>query len=208
MEQIKKENKIIISLGGDDIPQDFFEIYPFESEKIVQAGDFFRLEHPHCAFFNSTQNSNEGEFLRKTLYTPQGRLHMDDKEGEVDKYVKKKESLEILLFYLRDVEIKPAVFEVNENVGAIYMPKTPLIEFLSFVEEKLFHTVMDEYEMEEKHIMSQFRRIYNEKFDILCSKLSGKIKYAVFNDVDGIDLEDEVVDRWHLYYVRKTRLLK
>ncbi len=208
MEHIKLNNRIILSLRGDDIPTDFFDIYTKESGKTTDVGEFLRIEHPHCAFFKSTQTQDGNEYLRKTLYTPQGRLHLDDKEGVEDKYVKKKENLEVLLFYLRDVEIKPAIFEMDENTEVLFMPQTPLHEFLDFVETELFNSVMNEYEMEEKHIMSQFRRIYNEKLEILISKLSGKIKYAVFCDIDGIDLSDDIVDRWHLYYVRKTRLLK
>jgi hypothetical protein len=210
MEHLKADNKIITSPSGIEIPENFFDIYNKQSGKIALSSDFIRVEHPHCAFFKSVQKSDEKEYVRNTLYTPQGRLYLDEKEGEDEplKYVYKKEQLEILLFYLRDVEIKPSLLKPDENVEVIIMPPTPLSEFLSYVKTNLFIEVMKDYEMEEKHIMSQFRRIFNEKLDVLLKKLSGKIKYAVFTDVNGIKLDDDFIDRWHFYYIRKSRLFK
>lgn len=209
----KTENKIIIRLDGGNVTEDFIEELKNEKVESVKASGFLRLEHPHCAFFKSIHSAGEKEFSRTTLYTPEGRLHIDreiGKENEPlnDKYVKKQEQLDVLLFYIRDLEVKSAVNEVSEGIKLVEMPYTPMVEFLSFVERGFFMSVISEYEIMAKHILSRLRRIYNAKVEVLASKLKGKAEYAVFYDMPDIEINQDLLERWHSYYVRKARLLK
>ena len=67
---------------------------------------------------------------------------------------------------------------------------------------------MIEYEISAKHILSQLRRIYNAKIEILTQKIKGEVKYTIFEDLEDIDASPDFIDRWHYYYTRKARLLK
>jgi hypothetical protein len=58
-----------------------------------------------------------------------------------------------------------------------------------------------------KHIFSQLRRIYNAQLEILSQKINGTIECAVFDDVLKPDVPEELLEKWHYYYIRKARLL-
>lgn len=213
MDFLKADNKIILRPDNGLVSEDFVENFKLGSIKTTKSSDYIRIEHPNCAFFKSVHTSGEKELSRTTLYTPEGRLHIDidtqsDTEAIADKYIKKQDHLNILLFYLRDLEVKSTLKDVSHEAIAIEMPKTPIVEFIDFVDDALFAQVIAEYEMSAKHILSQLRRIYNAKIDILAQKIKGKVEYAIFKDISNIGLSDDLMDRWHYYYIRKSRLLK
>ena len=213
MDMIKNSGRIIVRPDGRPIEENFVQELEKGTIKSIRADGSIRVEHPHCAFFKSMHSSGEKEFQRTTLYTPEGRLHTDcrmDEEEEPQnvKYVTKPEQLEILLFYLRDVNVAPSLSDLKEKADCFEMPETPAAEFFSFVEKDLFLSVMAEYEIMAKHILNQFRRIYNEKIEILAQKLQGSVKFALFEDIPDMGINEELMERWHFYYIRKARLLK
>ena len=213
MNSLNVNNKIILRLDNVEISKDFVEDFKKDKIEIIKSSEYIRLEHPHCAFFKGIHSVGDKELSRTTLYTPEGRLHVDceiqeDKEVRVNNYVKKQEHMDVLLFYLRDLEVKPAFKESNQKTMVLQMPQTPMMEFVNFVDNTLLEKVMLEYEINAKHILSQLRRIYNAKIEILNQKLKGKAQYAIFDELVDMDISFELIERWHYYYVRKARLLK
>ncbi len=213
MDMINAGNKIIVRPDRGEISKEFIDKFINGEVKIAKSSEFIRLEHPNCAFFKSMHSIVDKEFLRTTLYTPEGRLHIDfekngEKEIQIDKYVKKQTHLDILLFYLRDLEVKPTFNDSVSEFFSVEMPKTPMTEFISFVEKEFFSEIISEYEIISKHILSQLRRIYNSKIEILEEKIKGKIDYAVFENIGDTSANEDLIERWHNYYIRKARLLK
>ncbi len=212
MDLIKKDGKIYVRPDGGTVLEEFITSFEEGSIKTVDASSYIRMEHPHCAFFMSTHAPQEGKLKRKTLYTPEGRLHVeyDSAEGEevqVGRYVKKTEQLETLLFYLRDVEVKPVLTAVECDAQAIEMPRTPMAEFISLVNDEVSSQTILKADVVLKHIFSQLRRIYNAQLEILSPKINGTIESAVFDDVIKPDVSDELLEKWHYYYIHKARLL-
>ena len=213
MDMIKKGGRVIVRPDGREIDESFINGLEEGGIKSIKADGFVRTEHPHCAFFKSMHGEGGTELQRTTLYTPEGRLHTDCETGGADepqtgKYVTKPEHLDIMLFYLRDVEVKAVPNKPDEKALCIEMPKTPVAELFSFVEKELFLTVMADYEIMAKHILNQMRRIYNEKLEILSEKLAGMAEYALFEDIPDMGIAEDLMERWHLYYIRKARMLK
>ena len=201
----KAENKIIVRPDGKEAGEDYINKFSNGSLHIAKACNFFRLEHPHCAFFKSADDES---IVKTTLYTPEGRLHIEEKPDCEDYYVKKSNQQDILLFFLRDVEVKPSLTGIMTEADTVEMPKTPLCELLAYVQKDVFDEMLAEYDITLKHIFSQLRRIYNEKLDIIAKRIESNIDYAVFDDIPYSDISEELLERWHLYYVRKARLLK
>jgi hypothetical protein len=212
MDISKKGGKVYVRPDGGAVLEEFIAGFQEGGIKAADACIFIRMEHPHCAFFMSTHSPEEGKPKRKTLYTPEGRLHIEydnaeDKEVQVGRYVKKEDQLETLLFYLRDVEIKPVLSDVECDAKAILMPKTPMAEFISFVDDEVSAQAVPKGDAILKHIFSQLRRIYNAQLEILSQKINGTIECAVFDDVLKPDVPEELLEKWHYYYIRKARLL-
>ena len=93
------------------------------------------------------------------------------------------------------------------EADTVEMPKTPLTELLLYVQKDVFNEMSAEYDITLKHIFSQLKRIYNEKLEIIAKRTESFIEYAVFDDIPYSDISEELVERWHLYYIRKARLL-
>ena len=212
MDLSKKDGKVYVRPDGGAASEEFINGFEEGGIKTIDACAFIRIEHPHCAFFMSTHSPDEGKPKRKTLYTPEGRLYIEyDNAGgaevQMGRYVKKIEQLDTLLFYLRDVEIKPVLSAGESGAQAITMPKTPMAEFLSLVDESVAEKAFLQADPILKHIFSQLRRIYNAQIEILSQKINGTIECAVFDDVIKPDVSDELLEKWHYYYIRKARLL-
>ena len=104
----KAENKIIVRPDGKEAGEEYIRKLSQDGLKVAKACGFYRLEHPHCAFFKSAEDEVA---VKTTLYTPEGRLYMEEKPDGADYYVKKLSQQDILLFFLRDVEVKPSLSE-------------------------------------------------------------------------------------------------
>ena len=212
MDLSKKDGKVYIRPDGGAVSEEFIAGFEEGGIKTADACAFIRMEHPHCAFFMSTNSPEDGKLKRKTLYTPEGRLHIEydiaeGKQVQTGRYVKKADQLETLLFYLRDVEIKPVLSAAECDAQAIEMPRTPMAEFISLVEDNVSEQAVSQADAVLKHIFSQLRRIYNSQLDILAQKINGTIECAVFDDVITPDVPEELLEKWHYYYIRKARLL-
>jgi hypothetical protein len=212
MELTKKDGRVYARPDGERVSEELIQSIASGGIKGDDACEFIRLEHPHCAFFISSHDTPEGTNKRKTLYTPEGRLHIeyrksDEGEVQVGRYVKKPDQLETMLFYLRDVEIKPALGDAQSDSGIIFMPNTPMAEFYSFVQDDIAAQALAQNETIARHIFSQLRRIYNSRLDILSQKINGTVNCAVFCDVSDEPASEELMEKWHYYYIRKARIL-
>lgn len=207
-------NTIIIRPDGKEISDEFIQLFKNNEVKTFNSNELLRIEHPHCAFFKSAHQSGDIEVSRTTLYTPEGRLHIDFKSQEnseplqLDKYINKEGQLEILLFYLRDLEISYSGKKTEDDFQAVTMPNSPLYELKSFVQDDVFILAVTQYEIMIKHILSQMRNIYNAKIEILKKHLKGKAEYALFPNITDVDIDEDTLEKWHHYYMKKVKLFK
>lgn len=214
MNQTKINNKLVIKLDGSEISDEFIKLLENDEIKIVNEKELIRTEHPHCAFFKSAHPIGDKVLQRTVLYTPEGRLYQDfdkDDEGslfQINQYIKKDKHFDLFLLYLRDVEILPSNIVVNEKYDAILMPKSPLNELKDWTEKDLFDTSIKEYEIIIVHILSQLSKIYNKKIAILNRSIHNKVNHLIFEIDEDIEIDEQLFDKWHTHYLRKSRLFK
>ncbi len=213
MDQIIIENRLLVRLNGGKISADFAELLRNNDVNCIKANDFIRIEHPDCAFFKSSHKTMDGVVQRKNLYTPEGRLHVDYKklaDGKLiklDNYVKKDEHLEILLIYLRNLKITPSNVPCDDK-QVLVMFESPLYELKSWIQEDIFNLLIINYEIAVKHVLYQLGRIYNIKLKILKDNLQSNIEYIFFPKTKIIKMNEQLFDKWHTSFVKKTRLFK
>jgi hypothetical protein len=208
MNQVVVDNNLIIS-KHNEISESFLNELKDNKIDILDASEFIRIEHPHCAFFKSDYQAEDMTLKRTTLYTPERRLHSDYKQndnGELERlnfFVKKETHLDTLLIYLRDIEIIPLNITLDKEYNAISMFHTPLHELLTLMDEDTLKKCFKKNEEVTIKALTQLGKIFEAKLHIIKNNLDIEDSYIVFPQVNKLKLDYSIVERWHLKYLNK-----
>lgn len=207
MSQVIIDNKLIFCKQEEEISEQFIIKLNENKIDLLDSDEFIRVEHPHCAFFKSNYQSEDIMLKRTTLYTPEGRLHSDFEQKEdgelikVNYFAKKDKHLEILLIYIRDIEIVPINKTIDKEYKAIQMFNTPLNELLTLMDEDTLTKCIKKDEVNIIKALTQLGKIYDEKLRILKDNVSIEDKYMIFPQAKKLKLDYDFIKKWHLDYL-------